>query len=65
MKTDLYNLERFIRAQESVFDSVVAELRRGKKRTHWMWFIFPQIDGLGFSATARLYAIKLPVIDNL
>ncbi|MGZ8171764.1 MULTISPECIES: DUF1810 domain-containing protein [Methylobacter] len=52
------DLSRFINAQESVYDSALAELRNGRKRTHWMWYIFPQIDGLGHSATSKHYAIK-------
>ncbi len=55
---DPYNLNRFLTAQESVYDRALAELKSGRKRTHWMWFIFPQIDGLGHSETARFYAIK-------
>ncbi len=55
---DPYDLNRFISAQEGIYDRVLAELRGGQKRTHWMWFIFPQIDGLGHSATTRHYAIK-------
>jgi uncharacterized protein (DUF1810 family) len=55
---DPFDLRRFIRAQESVYDSVLAELRSGRKRTHWMWFIFPQIDGLGLGTTTQYYAIK-------
>ena len=55
---DPYNLNRFIQAQEPVYSNVLAELQSGHKKTHWMWFIFPQIEGLGQSATARLYAIK-------
>lgn len=53
-----YNLERFVSAQEPIYDAVVAELSGGQKHSHWMWFIFPQITGLGFSETARFYAIK-------
>ena len=56
--TDPHNLKRFTKAQEPVYNNVLAELNKGKKRTHWMWFIFPQLKGLGHSATARLYAIK-------
>jgi len=52
------DLNRFTRAQEGIYDRALAELRSGKKRTHWMWFIFPQIDGLGHSPTAKTYAIK-------
>jgi uncharacterized protein (DUF1810 family) len=55
---DPFNLSRFIQAQAGLYPEVLAELRRGKKRTHWMWFIFPQIEGLGYSATSRRYAIK-------
>ncbi|MDX2427895.1 MAG: DUF1810 family protein [Xanthomonadales bacterium] len=55
---DPYSLNRFVQAQELVYSNVLAELQRGQKTTHWMWFIFPQIEGLGQSATARLYAIK-------
>jgi len=54
----LHNLNRFTKAQERVYSDVLSELKDGRKRTHWMWFIFPQIDGLGFSSTAKLYAIK-------
>jgi uncharacterized protein (DUF1810 family) len=46
-------LDRFVRAQDRVYDRVLAELRAGEKRSHWMWFVFPQIDGLGSSPTAR------------
>lgn len=55
---DPYDLNRFTTAQEHIYDQVLAELKRGQKRTHWMWFIFPQITGLGFSSTSRHYAIK-------
>ncbi len=55
---DLYDLQRFVDAQAPVFDQVVAELEAGRKRSHWMWFVFPQIVGLGFSAMARRYAIR-------
>lgn len=54
---DPYQLQRFIDAQAPVFEQVCAELRAGRKKTHWMWFIFPQIIGLGSSETARRYAI--------
>lgn len=50
-------LQRFIDAQEKVYSQVVTELREGEKRSHWMWYIFPQILGLGKSETARFYAI--------
>jgi uncharacterized protein (DUF1810 family) len=55
---DPYELERFVVAQESVYARVLAELRSGSKRTHWMWYVFPQIDGLGHSDTSRYYAIR-------
>ena len=55
---DPYELNRFVSAQEGVYDRALAELWDGLKRSHWMWFIFPQIDGLGHSPTTRLYAIK-------
>lgn len=56
--SDPFNLQRFVDAQEPVYPRVVAELRAGRKQSHWMWFIFPQIAGLGFSAMARRYAIR-------
>jgi uncharacterized protein (DUF1810 family) len=55
---DPYDLSRFVRAQEGDYERALAELRSGQKRTHWMWYIFPQIDGLAFSATSKRYAIK-------
>ena len=55
--TDPFDLERFLRAQEPVFRAVLGELAQGRKRTHWMWFVFPQIAGLGFSAMSQRYAI--------
>jgi uncharacterized protein (DUF1810 family) len=55
---DQYNLSRFVQAQEANYARALAEIRSGKKRTHWMWYIFPQIDGLAFSATSQHYAIK-------
>ena len=55
---DPYDLNRFLSAQEGVYERALAELKGGEKRTHWMWFIFPQIDGLGYSPTAMHYAIK-------
>ena len=51
-------LDRFLVAQRNSYGRALAELRAGRKRTHWMWFIFPQIDGLGRSSTAQHYAIK-------
>ncbi len=55
---DTYDLNRFIRAQREVYNRILGELKSGMKRTHWMWFVFPQIHGLGHSATAVYYAIK-------
>jgi uncharacterized protein (DUF1810 family) len=57
---DPYDLERFVRAQDSgaTYQRAADELRRGRKSSHWMWFVFPQITGLGRSATAQLYAIS-------
>lgn len=56
MTTD-FDLERFVDAQDPVYATVLDELRSGRKRTHWMWFIFPQVAGLGRSAMAQKYAI--------
>ena len=55
---DPFNLARFVDAQDPMFERVVAELQSGLKRSHWMWFIFPQIDGLGFSPTSQYFSIK-------
>lgn len=55
---DPYNLHRFVQAQNPVINQVLAELRAGSKRSHWMWFVFPQIAGLGHSEMARRYAIS-------
>jgi uncharacterized protein (DUF1810 family) len=57
MTADPFDLERFITAQSGTYEHAVAELRRGQKTSHWMWFVFPQIAGLGQSATSRRYAI--------
>jgi uncharacterized protein (DUF1810 family) len=57
MVTDPYDLHRFVAAQRHSYDDAVAELRSGRKTSHWMWFVFPQIAGLGHSPTARTYAI--------
>ena len=54
----MVDLSRFLNAQEPVYATVLAELRSGRKRTHWMWFIFPQITGLGHSAMSRRFAIR-------
>jgi uncharacterized protein (DUF1810 family) len=55
---DPHNLKRFVQAQRNDFARALAELKGGRKRSHWMWYIFPQFDGLGFSSTSRLYSIK-------
>ena len=55
---DPFNLQRFVNAQDPVYSRVVGELRGGRKYTHWMWFVFPQITGLGQSPVARMYAIS-------
>jgi uncharacterized protein (DUF1810 family) len=55
--SDPFDLERFVAAQAQVYTRVVAELSEGRKRSHWMWFIFPQIEGLGSSAMAQRFAI--------
>jgi uncharacterized protein (DUF1810 family) len=56
--TDQFDLQRFVDAQSRVYETVVAELRGGRKRSHWIWFIFPQLTGLGRSPTAEKYAIS-------
>jgi len=56
--SDPFQLQRFVKAQEGVFDTALSELRDGAKRSHWMWFIFPQIAGLGHSPMSRHYAIR-------
>jgi uncharacterized protein (DUF1810 family) len=55
--SDPYNLQRFVDAQDGVFQRAIEELRAGAKQSHWMWFIFPQLASLGSSPTARHYAI--------
>jgi uncharacterized protein (DUF1810 family) len=57
MTDDRFDLQRFVTAQAPVFDTALQELRAGRKRTHWMWFVFPQLRGLGLSATAQFYGI--------
>jgi uncharacterized protein (DUF1810 family) len=54
---DPYQLARFVAAQQGTYDQAVAELRRGRKTGHWIWYVFPQIAGLGMSATSQRYAI--------
>jgi uncharacterized protein (DUF1810 family) len=55
---DPFDLIRFVKAQDGVYERALAELRRGSKESHWMWFIFPQFEGLGHSSTSKHYAIK-------
>jgi uncharacterized protein (DUF1810 family) len=55
---DPHDLNRFVQAQEGDYERALAEVRAGRKRSHWMWYVFPQYDGLGFSPTSRRYAIK-------
>ncbi len=52
-----YELNRFIRAQSDTYETALSELRRGRKTSHWIWYIFPQLKGLGFSPTAQFYGI--------
>jgi uncharacterized protein (DUF1810 family) len=56
--SDPYNLQRFVDAQNPVFERVCAELRAGQKRGHWIWFVFPQLRGLGHSEMATRFAIS-------
>ncbi len=56
--SDPHDLDRFVRAQEGDYPRALAEVRGGRKRSHWMWYVFPQIDGLGFSSMSRRYGIK-------
>ncbi|WP_313194185.1 DUF1810 domain-containing protein [Shinella zoogloeoides] len=55
---DRFELSRFVAAQDPVFDTVIAELRAGRKESHWMWFVFPQLRALGRSPTAKFYGIR-------
>ncbi len=55
---DEYDLQRFVQAQDGVYEQVLRELRAGRKTSHWMWFVFPQIEGLGYSSMAQRYAIS-------
>ena len=56
--TDPYDLQRFVEAQEGIFEQALDELKAGSKQSHWMWFIFPQLAGLGRSSTAQFYGIR-------
>jgi uncharacterized protein (DUF1810 family) len=58
MPPDPFALQRFLSAQEGVYGTALAELRAGRKRTHWMWFVFPQVEGLGSSPTSRRFAVR-------
>jgi uncharacterized protein (DUF1810 family) len=58
MAEDPFDLNRFVAAQADDYDRALSEIRAGRKRSHWMWYVFPQLDGLGSSSTARFYAIK-------
>lgn len=53
-----YNLERFMEAQERNYATAFSEMKKGRKQSHWMWYIFPQLKGLGFSSTSQFYGIK-------
>jgi uncharacterized protein (DUF1810 family) len=55
---DPHDLGRFVHAQEGNYERALAEITAGRKRSHWMWYVFPQFDGLGFSPTSRRYSIK-------
>lgn len=57
-QNDTFQLERFISAQQGVYDQVLSELKAGRKQSHWIWFIFPQIKGLGYSPTSIKFAIQ-------
>ena len=56
--TDAFDLQRFVDAQAPVYSRVIAELRQGQKQSHWMWYIFPQLAGLGNSAMAQRFALR-------
>lgn len=55
---DVHNLNRFLEAQERDYSSALAEIKSGKKTSHWMWYVFPQLQGLGYSTTSKFYAIQ-------
>jgi uncharacterized protein (DUF1810 family) len=55
---DPYDLARFVDAQARDYEQALSEIRAGRKQSHWMWYVFPQFDGLGFSSTSRHYAVK-------
>src|SRR3954452_2962874 len=58
MPDDPHDLARFVEAQAGEYSQALAEIKAGRKRSHWIWYVFPQIDGLGFSSMSRRYAIK-------
>jgi uncharacterized protein (DUF1810 family) len=58
MTDDPYDLNRFLVAQDEDYERALAELKSGRKQSHWMWYVFPQFDGLAFSSTSKHYAIK-------
>ncbi len=58
IENDIYNLQRFIEAQKDNYDTALYEIKRGRKWSHWMWHIFPQVNGLGYSYTNNYYGIK-------
>jgi uncharacterized protein (DUF1810 family) len=58
MPDDPHDLARFVEAQAGDYDQGLAEIKSGRKRSHWIWYVFPQVDGLGFSSMSRRYAIK-------
>ena len=58
MYYDPAGLERFVKAQKYDYDTALREIRSGRKRSHWMWYVFPQLQGLGFSSTAQYYGIR-------
>ena len=55
---DPHDLARFVQAQEDDYEQALSEIRSGRKQSHWMWYIFPQLDGLAFSSTSSWYSIK-------
>jgi uncharacterized protein (DUF1810 family) len=57
---DPFDLHRFVEAQQETYEQALSELKLGRKQTHWMWYIFPQLDGLGFSPITKRYSIKSP-----
>lgn len=58
MPQDIYDLDRFIKVQERTYDTALEEVSQGMKRSHWMWWIFPQVTGLGMTMTSQMYSIK-------